>query len=250
MNTPTRIIGSPLSPYVRKVLACLRFKGIDWQIDPVIPFYGDDTFTRMSPLRRIPVLIDDRVTLCDSSVICQYLEDRYPQSAFYPADLGQRARARWYEEFADSRMGDVFIWRFFNQLAIRQVVWGEGADKAVLDHALSVEIPEILTWLESELPEDGYLCGALSIADVSVAAFFRNAEFVRFRTDPARWPKIAFYVDRLLRTEPLAGLRAMEDALLRSPPVEHRQTLSHLGIPLTPATVATTTPRRGVMPIG
>jgi len=83
-------------------------------------------------------------------------------------------------------MGEVFIWRFLHQLAIRPLVWSEGADKAVLDHALSVEIPEILTLLEAQLPDDGLLCGDLSIADLSIAAFFRNASFVRFRTDPVR----------------------------------------------------------------
>lgn len=249
MTRPIQIVGSPLSPYVRKVLACLRFKGLDAEIDPIVPFHGGDSFTAVSPLRRIPVLIDDQVTLSDSSVICQYLEDLYPTPAFYPADIALRARARWYEEFADSRMGEVFIWHFFNQLAIRPAVWGEAADKAVLDNALSREIPEILDWLENELPEDGFLCGELSIADVSIAAFFRNAHFVRFRTDPVRWPRVAFYVDRLFASEPLAGLKIMEDALLRAPPLEHRKVLATLGVPLTELTFGTTEPRKGVMRI-
>src|SRR5881628_3227997 len=96
-----QIIGSYLSPYVRKVLVFLDLKGVAYEIDPIIPFMGDDRFSRLSPLRRIPVLIDDQVTLSDSSVICQYLEDRYPEPSLYPRDVGARARARWFEEFAD-----------------------------------------------------------------------------------------------------------------------------------------------------
>ena len=80
------IIGSYLSPYVRKVLAVLELKGIAYAIDPIVPFFGDERFSKLSPVRRIPVLIDDRVTLADSSVICQYLEDRCPAPAVYPAD--------------------------------------------------------------------------------------------------------------------------------------------------------------------
>ncbi len=95
MSRPVQIIGSYVSPYVRKVLACLSLKSIDYEIDPIVPFMGGDRFTELSPLRRIPVLIDDRVTLADSSVICQYLEDRYPEPALYPADVAERARARW-----------------------------------------------------------------------------------------------------------------------------------------------------------
>ena len=71
-----KIIGGPASPYVRKVLAALTWKGIEYEIDPIVPFFGDDEFGKINPLRRIPVYSDDRVTLCDSSVIVQYLEDR------------------------------------------------------------------------------------------------------------------------------------------------------------------------------
>jgi len=38
-----------------------------------VPFLGDDRFSRLSPLRRIPVLTDDTVTLCDSSVIPRWV---------------------------------------------------------------------------------------------------------------------------------------------------------------------------------
>jgi len=113
-----RIIGSPLSPYVRKVLVVLGLKQLEYEIDPLVPFFGDERFARLSPLRRIPVLIDDRATLVDSSVICQYLEDRHPEPQVYPDDLVARAEARWLEEFADTRLADVVIWGLFNELAI------------------------------------------------------------------------------------------------------------------------------------
>src|SRR4029079_9238122 len=128
MSEPVRIVGNYLSPYVRKVLVCLHVKSIAYEIDPIVPFLGDDRFSTLSPLRRIPVLIDGDVTLSDSSVICQYLEDRWPDPAVSPRDVVARAHARWLEEFADTRMGDVFIWRYFNQLIIRRFVWGEETD--------------------------------------------------------------------------------------------------------------------------
>src|SRR3990167_9406917 len=101
MKERVRIIGSYLSPYVRKVLVVLDQKNIPYEIDPIIPFFGNDRFSTLSPLRRVPVLIDDQVTLADSSVICQYLEDRYPDPTLYPKDIALRASARWLEEFAD-----------------------------------------------------------------------------------------------------------------------------------------------------
>src|SRR5687767_6586900 len=101
-----KIIGSFVSPYVRKVLACLELKGLDYRVDPITPFFGNDEFERLSPLRRIPVLIDGTVELCDSSVICAYLDEAYPATPLLPKHPADRARARWLEEFADSRLGD------------------------------------------------------------------------------------------------------------------------------------------------
>ena len=132
MTTPVQIIGSYISPYVRKVLAVLHLKGIAYEIDPIVPFFGDDRFTEISPLRRIPVYSDGKVTLCDSTVICEYLEDRHPAPALYPREPADRARARWLEEFADTRMGEVVIWRLFNQVAIKPLVLGVPTDEAVL----------------------------------------------------------------------------------------------------------------------
>src|SRR5262249_28762079 len=157
--------------------------------DPIVPFFGDDRFSLLSPIRRIPVFVDDRVTLADSSVICQYLEDRYPHPALYPRDIAERAHARWLEEFADTRMGDVFIWRLFNQVAINPFVWGKKTDAAILDQTMREEIPTVLGYLESELPTEGFVFGAPSIADITIACFFRNATFAKFTIDATRWPR-------------------------------------------------------------
>ncbi len=242
-----RIIGSYLSPYVRKVLACLDLKGLAYEIDPIVPFMGDDRFTRLSPLRRVPVMVDDRVTLCDSSVICQYLEDRYPRPALFPADIVDRARARWLEEFADSRMGDVFIWGLFDHAVISPAVWGTPRDRAVIDRIVSEEIPPVLDYLESQLPREGFLFGTPGVADISIAAFLRNAGFARYTVDPQRWPQVAGFVDRVLALDCLAKLQPYETVMLRTPIREQRAALAKAGAPLTAESVGTDVPRRGVM---
>ncbi len=244
-----RIVGSYLSPYVRKVLVCLELKGLGYEIDPIVPFFGDERFSRASPLRRVPVLVDDRVTLADSSVICQYLEDRHPEPPLYPRDVAERARARWLEEFADTRMGDVLIWRLFNQLAIRPRVWGEKTDEALVAKTLAEDVPQLLDYLESQLPAEGYACGALSIADVALACFFRNAAFVRFRVDAGRWPRTAAFVERVLGHAAFQRLAPFEECLLRTRIAEQRAALASAGAPLTAESWGTATPRRGIMPI-
>jgi glutathione S-transferase len=248
VTPPLRIVGSYLSPYVRKVLVVLDLKGLAYEIDPIVPFLGDDRFSKLSPLRRIPVLIDGDVVLSDSSVICQYLEDRHPAPAVYPADVAERAQARWLEEFADTRMGDVFIWRLFNQVAIRPAVWGEKGDAELVARTLATDVPEVLDYLEGELPAEGFRFGMLGIADVAIAVFFRNAAFARFQVDAARWPRTAAFVERVLATPPFQRLRPYEDRMIRTPVLEHRKVLAEMGAPLTAESLGTERPRRGVMP--
>ena len=47
MSARLKIIGNYISPYVRKVLVCLELKGIDYEIDPIAPFVGNDQFSRL-----------------------------------------------------------------------------------------------------------------------------------------------------------------------------------------------------------
>jgi len=245
----TKIIGSYLSPYVRKVLVCLDIKGIAYEIDPIVPFYGNDEFARISPVRRIPVLVDDAVTLADSSVICEYLDERYPEPPLFPQGAQRRARARWLEEFADTRMGEVFIWHLFNQLVIRRFVWGETPDVQVLKRAREEEIPQVLAYLEGELAPDGFLFGAISVADIALAAFFRNAAFAGYPIDAQRWPKTAAFVTRALDHPSFVKLRPFEELLLRTPIANHRAALKDAGAPVSAETFGTVIPRRGLLTI-
>lgn len=242
------IIGSYLSPYVRKVLVCLDIKGIAYRIDPIVPFYGSDQFTRVSPVRRIPVLIDESVALSDSTVICEYLEDRFPSPSLYPSSPQNRAKARWLEEYADTRMGEVFIWRLFNEVVIKRFVWGQETDESVVKSTLESEIPQVVDYLESQLPGDApFFFGEMCIADVAVAAFFRNASFAGFSLDPGRWPRMSALVTRTLDHPSFSRLRQFEDLLLRTPIQKHREALAEAGAPLTSGTLGTDSPRRGIL---
>jgi glutathione S-transferase len=249
MTQPVHIIGSYISPYVRKVLAVLHLKSVPYTIDPVVPFFGDDRFSAISPLRRIPVYSDDKATLCDSTVICEYIEDIHPAPALYPREPADRARARWLEEFADTRMGDVIIWQLFNEVAIKPRALGIPTDEAVLRRTLDVDLPHVLDYLESQLPEQGFLFGEICVADIAIAAFFRNAAFARYRVDAARWPITAAFVERALAHDCLRRLVPFEDASRKVPPVEQRSAVAAIGAPVSAETLAGTELRPGIMSI-
>jgi len=247
VERPLAIIGSYVSPYVRKVLACMNLKGIGYEVDPITPFFGDEEFRRRSPLCRIPVLIDGDFSISDSSVICAYLDEKYPGHALLPADPEDRARARWLEEFADTRLGDLFIWNLFYQKVVRPLVWGEPTDDERVRKSLEEDIPVALDYLEGELPADGFLFGDIGVADISIASFFRNGAYAGFEIDAARWPGTAAFVRRTLDHPSIAALLPLEDVQRNASIKGRRQALIDAGARLTETTLGTQQARRGMM---
>ncbi len=242
-----RIIGSFVSPYVRKVLACMNLKGLDYEVDPITPFYGNEEFERLSPLRRIPVLVDGDFHVSDSSVICAYLDEAYPGHALFPADPKDCARARWFEEFADSRLGDIFIWGLFYQKIVHPIVWGEPGDQARIEKSLSEDIPAALNYLEGELPAEAFLFGGIGAADISIATFFLNGAYAGFEPDAKRWPRTASFVKRALAHPCFADLLRFEEVQRSAEIKGRRQALLEAGAPLTPDTMGVREPRKGMM---
>jgi len=242
-----KIIGSYVSPYVRKVLACMGLKGLSYEIDPITPFYGDEEFARLSPLRRIPVLIHGDLVLTDSSVICAWLDEEYPKRPLLPAAPADRARARWLEEYADTRLGDVFIWGLFYQQRVHPAVFGEPGDAARVERTLAQDVPAVLDYLEAELPAQGFLYGEIGLADISIASFLRTAAYVDFAIDAARWPRAAAFVARALDHPCFAAVLPFELAQISTNPAGRRQALLDAGAPLSAETLGTREPRKGIM---
>ena len=247
MDRPLTVIGSYVSPYVRKVLACMNLKGLAYEVDPITPFFGNDEFRRLSPLCRIPVLVDGDFSVSDSSVICAYLDEAYPGRPLLPTDPKDRARARWLEEYADTRLGDLFIWALFYQRIVHPLVWGEAGDQQRVDKALNEDIPAALEYLERELPAEGFLFGDIGLADISIASFFRNAAYAGFSVDAGRWPRTAAFVARALADRSIAALLPLEDVQRNADIKGRRQALLDAGALLTAGSMGTREPRKGMM---
>src|SRR5262249_24431239 len=82
-----KVYGSLLSPFVRKVRAVLAEKQLQYELVPTNPFEKSPEFLQRSPLGRIPAFEDDKGRrLADSTVIVEYLEERFPSLALLPKD--------------------------------------------------------------------------------------------------------------------------------------------------------------------
>jgi glutathione S-transferase len=58
-------------------------------------------YLKLNPNGVVPTLIDDGKIITDSSVICEYLEEKYPQISLAPADVFERARMRAWMRFLE-----------------------------------------------------------------------------------------------------------------------------------------------------
>lgn len=99
-----KIFGFPLSPFVRKVHLVATEKGIAVETVLGNPASPAADFLAASPFRKIPALQDGDFTLADSTAIATYLDALHPDPPLLPGDARQKAKAVWFEEFADTIM--------------------------------------------------------------------------------------------------------------------------------------------------
>ncbi|HEX2594366.1 MAG TPA: glutathione S-transferase family protein [Rhizomicrobium sp.] len=192
------IYGGSVSPFVRKVRVVLAEKGVEYQLDQVNPFAPPPEFLAISPLKRIPVLRDTDVpepnTLPDSSIICDYLENKYPNPPLYPSNPFQRARALWFEEYADSTMASNIGSGLFFERIVKKMM-RQQTDESVCQKTLSEKLPPLFDYLSKEIAGRQYLAGdAFSIADISVGTIFVNFVHAGEALDTGRWPELAKYI--------------------------------------------------------
>jgi glutathione S-transferase len=188
------IHGVNASPFVRKVRVALAVKGLDYELNPVMPIGVSDEYKQKSPLGKIPCLEDGDYLLPDSSCIIQYLEALQPEPALIPADPKQRGRALWYEEYADSKLADTVGPVFFENVVKKQIMKAE-PDEARVAKVIAEAVPPVFDYLEGEVPEtgDGIVGGRFSIADIALGSVLINARHGGLTVDASRWPRLAAY---------------------------------------------------------
>ena len=83
----------PLSSYAQKVKIALREKGLDFRAEtPAAIGTGEagGAFAAASPRNEVPALIDGQAHIFDSTIILEYLEDKYPSPPLLPRDPAAR----------------------------------------------------------------------------------------------------------------------------------------------------------------
>jgi glutathione S-transferase len=210
------VLGVNASPFVRKVRVFLAEKNVPYDLEPVLPFNVSAEFKRISPLGKVPAFRDGKVELCDSSVICAYLERVYPKPALYPSDPYEYARALWFEEYGDSGIVNVAGPKIFLERIVAPVFFNRPTNTAVVDKAINEELPPLFDYLESQLTGADTIVGrTFSIGDIGVATHFVNLRHAGVHVDGGRWPKLKKYIDTVHARPSFRALIEEEEATFR-----------------------------------
>jgi glutathione S-transferase len=88
------------------VWAVLQEKGIPYQYVEVNPYHKPDSLLKLNPRGLVPTLQYDGKPLYESTVVCEFLEEAYPDHGrkLLPTDLYQRAISRIWTDFITSRI--------------------------------------------------------------------------------------------------------------------------------------------------
>jgi glutathione S-transferase len=88
----------------QKVRITLREKGLEWEAIRVDLFRSeqyDPAYLKLNPKGVVPTLVHDGKPVIESTLICEYLDDAFPQPPLVPADPWLRSRMRWWSKMVD-----------------------------------------------------------------------------------------------------------------------------------------------------
>ena len=189
--------GSPFSGTVRIALSEKRL-----EYRSVIPANRetDPAFRRMTPIGKVPVLaLEDGTAIFESTVINEYLQERYPTPPLLPNDPADRARARMLEDLADTylypALRTAFTARFRRDGGKAYRLRKPDAAKA--EEGMKAAEP-LLDYLNAELDGQDFLLGDFSLADIGlVPPIVRTAGLLELPF-ASRWPHIAAWKSRVM----------------------------------------------------
>jgi len=136
------------------------------------------------------------------------------QPALFPRDPYERARVRWFDEYADGGMGPSLTGKIFFQRVINAKLMKNTPDERLVAGALA-EIPIYFGYLESQLGGNDYLvAGRFTLADISVLSQLVNLNHAGVTIDVATYPALARWFARVTERPTVTALIDQDRAFL------------------------------------
>jgi len=158
-----KLYSGPLSMFGAKAQIAALEKCVAFEL-VMVPFDRDDRYlpkhpevARINPKGQVPVLVDGDVEIFDSTQIFEYLEDKAPTPALWPAGVAARARARRLEHESD----EVFFPHVIKLFGLQDAMSSAPAQAACAGCAAFYDK------LEALLADRDHLAGDYGFADIA-----------------------------------------------------------------------------------
>lgn len=190
-----KLIGTPNSPFTRKVRVVLAEKRIDYDFIHDAPASAATLVPKYNPLGKVPVLIiDDETTVFDSRVIVEYLDQASPVAKLIPEDTRPRIQVRRWEALADGCTDAVVavVYERRRPAAQQSAEW-LARQQGKMDRALKAMSDELgaKSWCSGEF---------FNLSDIAVGC---GLGFLELRLPEVKWrstyPNLAKLADKLAR---------------------------------------------------
>jgi len=196
-----KLLGSPASPYTRKVRIVLAEKKIDCDFEVADVNPPENPVNALNPLGKVPTLVlDDGTALFDSRVIVEFLDAVSPISRLIPDDNRDRVAVRRWEALADGTLDAGLLIRYEGLRPKKEQ--GEAwiaKQKGKLERGLAL--------MAAELGEKPWCHGdRYSLADIALGSClgwvdFRKPAGVDWR---AQYANLVRHYDKLMERQPFA----------------------------------------------
>ncbi len=185
----------PGSPYAQKVKIALREKGVAFDVElPKSLGTGqvDEPFGMTNPRAEVPVLVDGHTSIFDSTIIMEYIEERWPNPPLLPRTPEARAAARMTEDVCDTQY-EAVNWGFAEVAVFGRA---NGALADTLRAAAARQTTVIQNWLAVRLGDAAWFGGeAFGWADAAVAPMLHRS--VLYGMGPPPGSALAAWYERL-----------------------------------------------------
>lgn len=148
----------PGSPYAQKIKIALREKGVAFEVqlpDTLATGRTDGPFAAANPRTEVPVLVDGDTSIFESTIILEYIEDRWPDPALLPRSPHARAMARMTEEVCDTQY-EAVNWGVGEVLGFRRAT---GQLRDTLLAAAAHQTAVLQDWLTARLGRSAWFGG-------------------------------------------------------------------------------------------
>ena len=168
----------PLSPFARKVRLVLAEKRLPFEVRLEKPWDRRPEYLALNPSGTIPTLVEENgLAIPDSGVICEYLDEAYPDAPIMGHTLAERVEIRRLVAWLDGKFAYEVTRNLYGEKIIKRLAAVGQPDAAALrvgfanlkNHLIYIGwLAETRRWLAGN---------ALSLADLAAAAHLSSLDF-------------------------------------------------------------------------